>query len=192
MITEEKKLLRQKILAQRSALTPIEVEEKSALIAGHLLAAPEFAGAAALLIYLPIKNEVLTQAIIAAAWENKKTVLIPVCLPARKLLLSRFESFDEVVKGAFDILEPRPDFMRPVPAARADLAVLPGLAFNRKGQRLGYGGGYFDNLLPTLKPGCRKIALAYDFQLVRELPTAEHDAAVDIIITESGIHPASV
>ncbi len=188
MLMTAKKLLRQKMLTQRSLLTLSEIKEKSAEIAGFLYNLPQFKDTATLLLYLPIKNEVITQAIIETAWQQKKTVLIPVCLPDRNLLLSEFGSFADVENGFYNIPEPKPNALRPVPANQVDTVILPGLAFDYHGQRLGYGGGYFDKLLPSLKPGCSKIALAYDFQLVDRLPVGEHDAAVDIIITEKKVH----
>ena len=189
MIVEtEKKIIRQKMLVQRSLLTLTETEEKSSKIAGMLCSLPHFSNASVLLIYLPIKNEPDTQSIIEKAWQQKKTVLIPVCLPDRTLLLSELLSFDDVEKGFFNILEPKPEALRPIPVNHVDIAILPGLAFDYHGHRLGYGGGYFDSLLPLLSPDSTKIALAYDFQLLDKIPVSEHDAPVDIIITEHKAH----
>ena len=191
IIETEKKIMRQKMLAQRSLLTFTEMEEKSVNAAKLLYSLPHFNNAFSILIYLPIRNEVNTQSIIEKSWQQKKTVLIPVCLPDRTLLLSELRSFDDVEKGFFNIPEPKPETLRPIPVDQVDIAILPGLAFDYRGQRLGYGGGYFDTLLPLLKPGCTKIALAYDFQLLDKIPASGYDAAVDIIITEKKVYLAS-
>jgi 5-formyltetrahydrofolate cyclo-ligase len=100
-------------------------------------------------------------------------------------LLSELLNFDDLTLSKYGLYEPQEEQQRPIPPQEVDLAILPGVAFDLRGYRLGYGGGYFDRFLDSLRPDCPKIALAYDFQVVTQLPVEEHDTKVDIIITNS-------
>ena len=182
----DKKTLRENFLKQRESLSWLEVQGKSHEATQRLLLLPEYKKAETILIYLAFKKELDTSAFIQTAWQQKKRIVVPVCQPLeRKLLLSQLLSFNELTPGTWGILEPKAEFLRPVPVQQIDLLIIPGLAFDSQGYRLGYGGGYFDRFLPTIRQGCTKVGLAYDFQLLAELPREPHDTAIDIIVTES-------
>lgn len=181
--------LRSKMLEKRSGLSWQDVQIKSHAINEALFAQSFFINAKTMLIYLPIKKEPNSLPIIKNAWKMEKDVLVPVTIPEKKeLLLSRLDSLKDLTEGYHGIPEPKKSCLRPVEPHKVDLCLLPGVAFDTNGYRLGYGGGYFDRFLPTLRPDCLKIALAYDFQILEFLAHLPHDIPVDIIITESAIY----
>lgn len=177
------------MLEKRKKLSLLEVQGKSHQINQQLLFLSAYQCAKTILTYLPIRNEPDTLPTINNAWQQKKQVLVPVTQAGNKtLLLSKLENLNELTRGMYDLLTPKPDYLRPVNPDTVDICILPGLAFDRKGFRLGYGGGYFDRFLPKLRSDCLKIALAYDFQILDYLPRTEFDLPVEIIITESSVH----
>lgn len=185
----EKEVLRKAMLTKRNQLSQSEVQAKSQQICQQFLLLPSYHSAKTILAYLAIKQEPDSLAIIKNAWQQKKQVLVPLTCPTNKtLLLSRLESLEELTEGYYSIPEPKHEFFRPVDPLSVDICLLPGVAFDRIGYRLGYGGGYFDRFLPRLRPDCLKIALAYDFQVLDTFPRAQHDLPVDIIITETAIY----
>lgn len=181
-----KKDLRQTMLKKRENLSWLERQEKSRQINQQLFLLPAYRSAKTILTYLSTRKEPDTLPLLQKAWQQKKQVLVPVSQTVNKsLLLSKLENLEELTKGAYGIPEPKTEFWRPTQPDSVDLCLVPGLAFNRNGYRLGYGGGYFDRFLPNLRPDCLKVALAYDFQILDFIPKAEHDIPIDIIITES-------
>jgi len=187
-----KQALRKHMLERREKLSLLEVQRKSQQMNQQLLLHSAYQTAKAILTYLPIRNEPDTLPVINAAWQQKKQVLIPVIQANNKtLVLSKLDNLQELIPGIYNILTPKPDYIRPVNPDSVDVCILPGVAFDRKGYRLGYGGGYFDRFLPKLRANCLKIALAYDFQILDCLPRTEFDLPVNIVITESSLYLCS-
>lgn len=184
----QKKELRKKILALRDALTPEERQEKSAAIHRHLFTLPEFVRAHSVALFVSFKSEVLTGSMIRGALALSKVVVVPRTDRAgRKLLFFPVNDYPgDLVTGTWGILEPPPHRANPVALKGIDLVVTPGAVFDRRGGRVGYGGGFYDGLLKSFhKPS---VALAFAAQLVEEVPAERnHDEPVDIIITEDGI-----
>ena len=146
---------------------------------------PEFDSASCILLYASKKGEVHTDGIIQSALSLGKCVALPVTNKETKTLeLFRINSIDELSPGAFGILEPPKRQDRKVAPESIGLAVVPGVSFDRRGHRIGFGMGYYDSLLR--KFSCKKIGLAYDMQLVERIPEEPHDIAVDMIVTEKG------
>ena len=187
-ISTRKKQLRKKILALRDALPPEERRKKSASIHLHLFSLPEFVAAQSVAFFVSFKSEVLTESMIREALALSKVVAVPTTdLTNRRLLFSRIIDYTgDLAPGTWGILEPQPDRVRPVALEEIDLVITPGAAFDQRGQRIGYGGGFYDGLLKSFhKPS---VALAYAVQMAEEVPTVSgHDQPVDIIITEEGI-----
>ena len=187
-IRTQKKNLRKKILALRDAIPSEERRKKSASIHLHLFSLPEFVAAQSVAFFVSFKSEVLTESMIREALALPKVVAVPTTdLTNRRLLFSRIIDYtDDLVPGTWGIMEPHPDRVRPVTREEIDLVVTPGAVFDQRGQRIGYGGGFYDGLLKSFhKPS---VALAYAVQMVEEVPTVSgHDQPVDIIITEKGI-----
>ncbi|MFY9175484.1 MAG: 5-formyltetrahydrofolate cyclo-ligase [Peptococcia bacterium] len=185
----DKQLLRQQARKKRDSLSWLEVQGKSHEISQRLIMMPEYQQADVVMLYLSFENEVDTKGLIITSWKQKKKVVIPVCQPADKtILVSELHSFDELTPGTWNISEPKKEFLRPIPASRIDLAIIPGLAFDVRGNRLGYGAGYYDRFLPNLSPNCAKIALSYEMTMQEFLPTEAHDVPMDYIITEAKIY----
>lgn len=186
----QKKALRREILKRRSALTPEAMMEKCAAIAQHVIESPEFQAAEQLLIYMDFKSEVYTGPIIDAALSRGKRVYVPVVVPEQPdLLLVAYHGADTpMVRSSFGILEPVPGPENTVAIDTIDLVLAPGVAFDAKGYRLGYGGGYYDRLLAGAdRSRLQVIALAFDCQLVPELVHEPWDRVMDGLITETQI-----
>lgn len=183
-LREAKRGVRAAVMALRDALPAALRAEASQRIAERLLALPQFIGAPSVLLTLPFRSEWDATLVARAALAQGKRVIVPrVDAPARVLALHVVTSLAEgIAPGYRGIPEPRDDLPR---AAAADvaLALVPGVAFDACGRRLGYGGGYYDRLLPLLAPGVPRLAGAFDEQVVEEVPAAAHDLAVDVIAT---------
>lgn len=185
---EAKRAMRERMLAARDALPPEARAAASAAIAGRILALPSFAAATCVLLTLPYRSEWDTRALVAAAHAGGKTVVLPrVDGDARMLTLHAVHDIAaDTAPGHRGIPEPKADATR-VTVEAIDWVLVPGVAFDLAGGRLGYGGGFYDRLLPLLRPGTPRIAGAFDAQVVAHLPAAPHDLPVDRIVTETRI-----
>ncbi len=174
--------IRQTILAMRKALGAAEKKSMSLLIQRALIGTSEFAAARVIGLYAPVYNEVETAEVMREALSSGKTVLFPaVC--SGGLEFRKIADPSELSKGAFGIPEPCP--LCPVLAPdEADLVVVPGVAFDIDGRRIGYGKGYYDRTLHHLEGNGRLVGLCYDFQVTQEIPGEPHDVRMDMIITE--------
>lgn len=187
-LREAKLAMRRQILARRDAVPAAVRAAASAAIAAGVRALPGFASAQAVLLTLPFRNEWDTLPLVHAALAAGKTVAMPrVDAQARMLELHALRDAErDVVAGHQGIPEPRPECPR-VARDAIDFVLVPGVAFDSDGRRLGYGGGYYDRLLPLLSPRAARIAGAFELQLVERVPAAPHDIAVDAIVTESRV-----
>ena len=177
--------LRNQMRAKLAALTAADVRAKSAAIWERLSVLPEFAEANRLLVYVSKGTEVDTQGLIQQLLALGRQVCVP-WFDARKqqYVASALHDFNaDLAAGRFGILEPGREAVRPVTGDQINAALVPGLAFDETGNRLGRGMGYFDSLLQEVR-GTR-IALAYDFQILGVVPAEAHDARVDCIVTET-------
>ncbi len=180
-----KAALRATALAAREALAPETAAALSAVIARNVTALPAFAAAQTICCYLAIRREVRTAEIIRQALAAGKRVALPRTLRGeRRLALHLVDDLDGLVPGPYGILEPPASLPELDPAA-VELFLIPGAAFDAMGRRLGYGGGCYDTLLP-LSAGLR-VALAYQSQMVPQVPVDAHDQRVDLIVTDAGI-----
>ena len=173
---------RKSMLAQRRALLPAQVQALSALAQQQLLALPVFRQAQSVALYAPIHGEVATDLLCEQALAAGKAVLFPVALP-HGLVFRQICNLAALVPGAFGIPEPVADAPAWEPAS-IDLVVVPGVAFDRHGRRIGYGKGYYDRTLHTLEGSGRLIGLCYDFQLLDEIVEIHHDVRMDGVVTE--------
>ena len=173
----DKERLRREMLRKRRAMTAEEIEAASAELAARLFAHPLYRAAKTLYVYLSANHEVRTDGVIAQARRDGKRVAVPK-VEEKELRFYYLEADTNLQAGAFGILEP-------VDAQAADdptaLVLLPGLAFDRAGYRLGYGGGYYDRFLAR-EPKHPTVALCYGFQLLDRLPTDPHDIPAAAVI----------
>jgi len=179
-----KEELRRKIKEIRDSLSISEVLKKSNEIIARLKEMAIFRKCRVIACYISFDNEVYTHGLIKE-FISEKEILVPVIANERKLLLSHLKDWKELDSGAYGILEPRKKFLRLREYDETELVIVPGIAFDEKGDRIGYGGGYYDALLK--KMNAIKIALAYEFQVMKEIPCEEHDVKMDFIITEKRV-----
>lgn len=185
---QEKKLIRQAVLEKRNRLTPLEVAQKSQAVCHIIATTRAFASARFIMSYLDARNEVKTEGIIRQAWAEGKHVAVPVCVPqTHTLLVSEIMSFEELRDGFYGIKEPMEEYMRPVSPGQLDLIIVPAVAYDKKGYRIGYGGGYYDRFLSSLDKDIATIGIAFDVQIIDKVPVQPFDISVDMVITESGI-----
>jgi 5-formyltetrahydrofolate cyclo-ligase len=170
------------------------VDRLSRQIFERLAVAPEYVTARTLMLYLDIRSEVRTRWYVPTLWEQGKTVVVPYCENG-DIELFRLEQFEDLVPGTMGVLEPQHELrrleQRRVTAADLDLILIPGLAFDRHGSRLGYGKGYYDRLLHQIRPDATKVGLCFECQLFAEIPVLPHDICVDVVITENGLYRTS-
>lgn len=182
----DKQKIRKKLLEAREKHEKADGVRKSALIARKLLALPEFASSKVVCFYVSKSEEVSTLELIAHCLKLGKRVVVPlVDTKHKKLLLSELRSFNELVPSAFGILEHKKEFAFIVPRNSIDLFIVPGVAFDLHCHRIGFGKGFYDGLLYGVRVPV--IALAFDFQVLKDIPFNEFDFKVGKIITEKKI-----
>lgn len=181
--------LRKDVVKERVALPPALVTQKSASITEKIIDLEEYRRAGTIMVYVDFRNEVETAALIRAALAAGKRVAVPVTdIPGKKLTPSRLLDYPgDLVPGAWGILEPRAEFFRPVRPEEIDLVVVPGVAFDEKGNRLGYGGGFYDRFLPRTRQGTVYLAPAFELQVKPDVYPGKHDCPVHILVTEERV-----
>ena len=186
---KEKSSLRRRILTLRRAQSRCDIEKKSAEIQGELSVFIPFCQAGTILFYLATKDEVQTGEIIEESLNGGKRVIVPfIDWRKREILPSEIKDpARDIEIGVFDIPQPKRDSYCPFSPVDIDIVIAPGVAFDRKGNRIGFGGGFYDRFLSELSDGVAVIALAFELQLVDAIPVQSHDVAVDYLITERGI-----
>ncbi len=176
-----KPTIRQALLHQRRHLSVDTCLTDSLCIQQRLLELPEFSSAGSLALYSPVLNEVFTQEVFAVARTHGKRVAYPRVL-AGAIEFVAVEDQGELVSGTFGIPEPQGSVTLEV--AQLDLLVVPGVAFDGEGYRLGYGKGFYDRALQGHnRPRCL-VGLCFEFQLLPVLPAEIHDVRMDLVLTE--------
>jgi 5-formyltetrahydrofolate cyclo-ligase len=177
--------LRTRLLNERNALPTLGILRRSNEIIARLQELPIFDDASTILTYISFGTEVNTHGLIKSllADENRE-VLVPVVADRKRhtLILVALHNWTDLCTGTYGILEPIEQVRTPRPPADVDFCLVPGLAFDVQGNRVGYGGGYFDRLLQTVKG--HKAGIAYDFQVLDQVPCEKHDERVDMVLTD--------
>ncbi|MCT4594552.1 MAG: 5-formyltetrahydrofolate cyclo-ligase [Anaeromicrobium sp.] len=184
-----KKLIRKDLLEMRRNLTKSEVESKSHKIFTSLCNMDLFKNSKSIMIYMDFRNEVQTNEIINHMLKQDKRPIIPISIPSTKtLILSQLKNpKEDLTEGTYGVLEPREDSIRPFNPNNLDLILVPGVAFDPFGYRVGYGAGYYDRFLSSLKEKVSTIGLSFDLQIIEKVPIDEFDQKLDYILTESKI-----
>ncbi len=184
-IAEAKRALRAEIRARERALDPGRKEESSAAICRALAALPQFAAAKIVLAYRGLAREIDTRAFLRETLAQGKTLLLPRCEPERALALCVVNDLDaDLTPGVFGIPEPKRSCVCVEPEA-VDFALIPCVSFDRAGNRLGQGGGYYDRLLPRLH--CPTVCACRACLLSEAVPTEGHDRRCSLYLTEQGL-----
>lgn len=185
----EKTRLRREILARREAETGRR--ERSRAVVARILSLPEYLNAGLISAFVGVGSEVETFPLIEAALAAGKRVAVP-WVDGRELRLFELRNVGELAPAPFGLLEPPPDLRadasRSVAPSDVDLFVVPGVAFDRRGGRLGHGRGYYDGLLSQARPGAPFVAAAFECQMVGAVPMSERDVFLDAVATERALH----
>ncbi len=183
-----KDTIRKQILAIRNKMSDVDVYRYSESIFFNLAESSFFNASEHIMVYLDFKHEVETDLIINHSLHLGKQVYIPICIPeTHEICISRITSLNELQSGHFGIREPMAEFIRLSDSSLIDLVLVPGVAFDTAGNRIGFGAGYYDRFMKRLKAGAVKAALAYSFQIVDAVPSDEYDIPVDYLINEKNI-----
>ena len=187
---DQKKQLRERAHAARNAQ-----ENKDTLsrrICETFAALPEYGAARTVLFYVDVRSEVRTRDYLVTALTHGKKIVVPWCNEGGELELFHLAAMEELAVGMYKILEPRVELRRlpakVVDVKEIDLVMVPGVAFDRRGARMGHGKGYYDKLLERRRPETPLVALAFECQLFPEIPTDAHDVFMDKIITETTVY----
>lgn len=179
---EEKKLIRKQIFKSRKECTDEQIEKWSREITAKVTNLPEFQSAERILAYADYNHEVMTGFIMEEAWKQGKEVAVPKVV-GQDMVFYKLTDFAQLEKGYFGIPEP----------ARGEIItwenavmIMPGVAFDAQNHRVGYGGGFYDRFLEK-HPDIKRVALAFDFQILPSVPTEPTDISPEIIVTESRI-----
>ena len=173
-----KQELRKQIRAQKRAMTIAQIEEKSRILGELFAQTEEYRRAGTIYGYLPYNQEVRTVPMLEQALRDGKRVAVPKCY-GDEMRFIYMEDLSQVAPGYAGIPEPIAD--GPVAADETALVLMPGLAFDPQGHRIGYGGGFYDRFLAE-EPGHPTLALCYDFQMLPSLETEEFDIPVDRVL----------
>lgn len=188
-IKEKKREIRKEVSEKLDALSPDELSKRYEAIENRLFEFANFLESRIVFLYYSRKGEVSSQKILKRCLQGNKIVVLPALDPARhRMKLMKVDRLDkDLVSGPAGIPQPDPVRCKLVPIDRVDIAIVPGIAFDEKGGRVGTGEGYYDRLIPRLPITTRKVALSLEAQILPQVPMESHDKHVDIIITEERV-----
>ena len=188
-LTLRKRSIREQAHANRNAQP--DKDEVSRRIVGRFMELPEYQRAATVMFYVDVRSEVRTRHDLPQALSGGRRIVIPYCVEGQ-LELFHLESMEELETGAYRILEPRSELRtvseKRIPIEELDLVMVPGVAFDRRGGRIGHGKGYYDKLLERARRDTPLVALAFECQLFPEIPMQPHDVFMNKIVTEQGVY----
>ncbi|MCA0756700.1 5-formyltetrahydrofolate cyclo-ligase [Paenibacillus sp. N4] len=200
-LTEENVLLqkagiRKELAGRRDSLSMEQRSRWSETVCARAKELLERKAAASFMAYVSFRSELDLSGLIEWGWQTGRTVIVPRCHAAnRSMTLYRLRSWEELKPGAYGIMEPNPDIAQPLEADYVPEAVfVPGLAYDRRGGRLGYGGGYYDRFAESLQNAERTVLWlgpAFEAQLVERVPSEGHDLKVQAVITESNVYDSA-
>ncbi|AMJ42102.1 5-formyltetrahydrofolate cyclo-ligase [Anaerotignum propionicum] len=182
-----KNRLRQEILKKRKEMTEEERQRKSDNIIATLIGSKRYEKAETIFTFISMDNEVNTYPLIEQAWQDGKKVAVPIAKAKGEMYFVPIDSFSELRKSRFGVMEPEKEREDRVIPKETDVFLVPGSVFDQKGNRYGYGGGFYDRFFEQY-PNIYKIAVAFSFQVMEfDLQVEVFDKPVDCIITEDGL-----
>lgn len=191
MRREDKKIIRRRILGERKKFFEENYKEfknASNSIMDKLLTSKEYKEAKVIMCFVSFKDEVMTHNIIKTALKDGKILAVPYVEKGNKeMVAAKIENFNELKEGFYGILAPLKDKLNIMDPKDIDLVISPGVAFDKEGYRVGYGGGFYDRFLKNTREDVKIIALGFDLQVIDEAPRGPFDIPVHGLITESGI-----
>lgn len=183
--SEVKREIRRKMLALRRALSDDEAVKKAESLTSWILTLPEYKKAKRIMAFLAMKGESNLDGLIARALSDGKEVYVPVCLPERQMEAGGLLDMDHFVRGPLGLRD-LPKSYETVSPEKLDLVLVPGVACDREGNRLGMGAGYYDRYLVHV-PFEKRIAALWDFQVAEAIPSEPFDERMAKIVTDKGI-----
>ena len=189
MIDLEKRQIRQNILDIRDNMSVSEIDKLSEKIISTLVKLPVFKNSSNIMLYLSFNNEVDSFRLIDYCKRYNKRVIVPFCIKnGTKIVPTEIKDVKKgLVRSSFGFMQPKRDMVKPVDIENIDLIVVPGISFDRRCYRIGYGAGYYDRFLGKLNFKIPTVGLAYDFQIISSAPTEYHDIPLDYVVTEKRI-----
>lgn len=187
---KNKKEFRKTILNLRNNMTTNQVLEKSNKIIDKLTLSEEYKKSKTVFIYMDFKNEVNTMGLIKKMLDKNKNVVIPYTDIVNTIIIPvEIKDLDNDLKiSPFGYLEPKIEKINEVEIDKIDLIIVPGVVFDKRLNRIGFGKGYYDRILKKKRQDAKAVAIAYEFQVLDEIPFEEHDIKMDMIITEDNIY----
>ncbi len=188
-LRENKQETREDIIKKLSSISESEIIEKTKKLEDCLFEFANFLESNIALLYIDRNNEVKTINIIKRCYDHNKIVVLPSFnVETFEMKLMKIDNIDtDLIPGQGGVLKPDSSRCKIVPIQSIDIAIIPGIAFDEKGGRIGSGNGYYDRLIPNLSITTRKVALSLESQIVPLVPMEPHDKFVDIIITDERI-----
>jgi len=189
MNDDERHSLRKQILSARDLLSARERHEKSRSGIQKFLSLPEMKHWSTLFIYVNFRSEFETLELIQLCLSQGKRVAVPLVEASTVSMIPLLiqDPEKDLVSGYYGIPEPDPQKSLRVAVREIDAAVVPGSVFDIHGGRLGYGGGYYDRFLVNDAPQAKRVGLAFEMQVVEQVPVQPHDQPLDILVTEKRI-----
>ena len=178
--------LRESCLARRAALTTAKRRQMSAAIAKHVCAMPAFQDSQTVMLYMALPQEAQTAAILAESRYQGKRVTVPVVKPCGLVAAELPTGQLQFQPGPFDIPEPAVSTAI-IPPEDINCVMVPGIAFDRRGARLGFGKGYYDRFLCQLPATTHVCGLAFSVQIVQHVPDLPHDVRMQSLVTDQGV-----
>ena len=178
-----KKKMRKSILTRRKSMTQGEVDSLSKMICQRIIDYHFLEDITDVCLYMPIQNEVNLSELISILHNNNKTVWLPRIF-SDKMDFFLFDKNTALIEGAYHILEP--DNLTKLYPNPNTLIIVPGAVFSINGDRIGYGGGYYDRYMEAY-PNCQYLAVCYDYQVLEKIPYEQHDRRPNVILTEQRI-----
>ena len=190
----EKNEVRRLMARRKKEYSASQFEQKSLQITARLQELPCWKKADAVFAYMDLPGEVKMREFIRRCWEEGKTVAVPKIIAsdiddritAAQMRFYRINSFDDLHEGMMHIMEPDPDRCECLDSEEDALIIMPGVAFDADRRRIGYGGGFYDRYLAAY-PGHATVAVAYEFQVLEQVPSQEQDIRPQLLVTEDRI-----
>ncbi|NMA69105.1 MAG: 5-formyltetrahydrofolate cyclo-ligase [Desulfitobacterium sp.] len=187
-MSEEKRLLREEVLARRNALGEEERRKMSQEIRRVVSQLEEFKNASTIMVFLDFGGEVETTDLAQQILDQGKRLITPRCAPKRVLIPALIKDLEKDLEpGMWGIREPKKEGLIEVDPQEIDCIIMPGVAFDLDGNRLGYGGGFYDRFLERVRPETPRIAIAFHCQIVDKVPVGEFDKKIHMLVTEQGV-----
>jgi len=179
----DKKEIRSIMIEKLKKISIEERETKSKIISEKLILTNVWKKASIIATTMSMEHEVNSFYLIQAAWNEGKTIVVPKCIhKTKEMKFYKITSFSDLEKGYFGILEPLIDRCEKIVKDDIDLIIVPGVAYTKEGNRIGYGGGYFDRYLEDYQKDI--LSLAFQCQMTDKLPYEQHDIHIPLIITD--------